>query len=569
MLNITVGVLDGFGLAMFLPLLQMVDGKMKMGEASGGNIGFIVDLLNRFGIELTLLKVLLIIVLFFAAKGLVQYTQAVYSATLLQSFIKRIRIRNIANLTGLDYKYFITSDVGRIQNTLTGEVDRVSRAYQTYFNSFQSGVMVIVYMTFAFFVDWKFAIMVSMGGMSTNFIYRTIYKNTKGSSKKVTRESNIFQGLIIQAVANFKYLKATGRLKYYSKKLEHQVNNIEHNNLKIGVSNAVMASTREPLIIFVVSAVIFLQTTLIGSPLSVILISLLFFYRALNALMILQTSWNTFLGLSGSLSNMTSFTEELQNHQEKNAKVQLKKFESEILLKDVSFSYDKQRILSDINLRIVKNETLAFVGESGSGKTTLINLLSGLFPPTEGQMIIDGVTREDLDVGSYQNRIGYITQDPVVFNDTIYNNVTLWAEKNAENLTRFHEACQKAAIAGFIASLSEKEETELGNNGINLSGGQKQRISIARELFKEIDILILDEATSALDSSTESEIQENLEQLKGSFTILVIAHRLSTVKNADNIVFLRSGKILRMDTFEGLTESLPDFKNMVDLQEIG
>ncbi len=568
MLNISVGVLDGFGLAMFLPLLQMVDGKMKRGD-EGGNIGFIVEWLNRFGIELTLLKVLLIIVLFFAAKGLVQYTQAVYSATLLQSFIKRIRIRNINNLTGLDYKYFITSDVGRIQNTLTGEVDRVSRAYQTYFNSFQSGVMVVVYMTFAFFVDWKFAIMVSLGGMSTNLIYRTIYKNTKGSSKKVTRESNIFQGLIIQAVANFKYLKATGRLKYYSRKLEHQVDNIEHNNLKIGVSNAIMASTREPLIIFVVSAVIFLQTTLIGSPLSVILISLLFFYRALNALMILQTSWNTFLGLSGSLSNMTSFTEELQNHQEKNAAVELKKFESEIVLEDVSFSYDKHQILSGINLRINKNETLAFVGESGSGKTTLINLLSGLFPPSSGQMLVDGVSRDSLNIGSYQNRIGYITQDPVIFNDTIYNNVTLWSEKNPENLRRFNEACQKAAIAGFISSLPEKEEGELGNNGINLSGGQKQRISIARELFKDIDILILDEATSALDSSTESEIQENLEQLKGSFTILVIAHRLSTVKNADNIVYLRSGKILRMDSFEGLVESVPDFKNMVDLQEIG
>ena len=169
---------------------------------------------------------------------------------------------------------------------------------------------------------------------------------------------------------------------------------------------------------------------------------------------------------------------------------------------------------------------------------------------------------------SYQKRIGYIAQEPVVFSDTIFNNITFWDSPNEENIKRFQKAIEQASIKKFIEELPEKENTLLGNNGINLSGGQKQRISIARELYKEIDILILDEATSALDSETEREIQENIDKLKGNYTIVIIAHRLSTIKSADVICLMDQGRLSDQGNFDELIIKSDKFKRMVELQEI-
>jgi subfamily B ATP-binding cassette protein MsbA len=154
----------------------------------------------------------------------------------------------------------------------------------------------------------------------------------------------------------------------------------------------------------------------------------------------------------------------------------------------------------------------------------------------------------------------------VIFSDTVFNNVTFWAEKNEENTKRFWEALERAHIADFIRELTESENSMLGSNGILVSGGQKQRISIARELYKDIDILIMDEATSALDSESEKIIQENIDSLKGRITLLIVAHRLATIKNVDKVVLLHKGQIIGLDGFRELLSQSSVFKRMVDLQ---
>jgi len=196
----------------------------------------------------------------------------------------------------------------------------------------------------------------------------------------------------------------------------------------------------------------------------------------------------------------------------------------------------------------------------------LINLITGILSPTKGQVIVDEIDLENIKKSSYQSRIGYITQEAVIFNDTIFNNVSFWDEPTAVNQLRFDEALRKAAIYDFVDGLPQKGSAMLGSNGINISGGQKQRISIARELYKEIDFLLMDEATSALDSETEKTIKDNIARLHGKYTIIIVAHRLSTVKNADVIVLLQKGKIIATGNFESLLKN-PLFEKMVQLQE--
>jgi subfamily B ATP-binding cassette protein MsbA len=296
--------------------------------------------------------------------------------------------------------------------------------------------------------------------------------------------------------------------------------------------------------------------------------SLLFFYRALSSLTILQTNWNQFLMVSGSMNNIQEFLLDMAGKKESNGFTELTRLNESIKLNDLTFFYGDTLILDKINLHIPRNKSIAFVGESGSGKSTLVNVLAGLLKAKQGQMLVDEFPIEDLVKETYQKRIGYITQEPVIFNDTIFNNVTLWAEKSELNLAKYRKALEYSSILEYVNTLPEGESTFLGHSGISLSGGQRQRLSIARELFKDVDVLIMDEATSALDSETEFAIKESLNLLHGKLTIISVAHRLSTIKNADTVVFMEKGKILGSGKFDELYQKLPKFKRMVDFQEL-
>ncbi|PVY43032.1 ABC transporter ATP-binding protein [Pontibacter virosus] len=566
-LSVVVGLLDGFGLTMFLPLLQMVNEDSNVDADGLGNLSFIVTTIESLGIDLTISSILIVILFFFSLKGIVKFFEAYYKVNVQQYFIKKLRFKSFDKLSNYNYKSFVTVDSGRIQNTLSSEVARVSTAYQSYLGTIQAGLMVIVYISLALLSNPRFAILVAIGGMLSNLVYKRIYTRTKETSKKITSLGHEYQNLLIQNIAFYKYLKATGYIHNYNIKLRKSIAQIEATHRQIGFYNSILLASREPLVISVVVIVIIIQVSFFSENLGLIILSLLFFYRSLNSLMTLQTQWNNFLNVSGSLSNMTSFMEELSQSQEKNGSTELQEFKEYIQTDKLSVSYDGTKVLDDITLKIYKNKTVAFVGESGSGKTTLINVLAGLIPLDSGNITIDGCFISNIYLPSYRKRIGYITQEPVIFSDSVYNNVTLWADKTNENLARFWETLKKAAISDFVLDLPDRENSPLGNNGILISGGQKQRLSIARELYKDIDILIMDEATSALDSETEKIIQDNINALKGEYTILIVAHRLSTIKEADKVILLDKGRITGEGNFEQLLTVSQKFRNMATLQE--
>ena len=568
-LSVAVSFLDGLGLTMFFPLLQVVGVEAVGSESSDlGNLTYLMDGIESLGISLTLGSVLIIMLVFFTFKGVAFYFSYVYRIILQQSFIRKLRVNLLDGLNRMSFKRFILSDAGRIQNTLSGEVNSVSTSFNAYFASFEQVIMLVVYIGFAFFLDAKFALLVCLGGGLTHFLYKIIYKKTTVASYSLTEYNNVFQGQIIQHVGNFKYLKASGRVNAYGDRLKETVSNIEESRKRMGILSSIGGAAREPLMVGIIVLVIFIQIKFLEGNLGTMLISLMFFYRGLSALVSLQQSWNSYLGVSGSMANMQSFLQLLKETREEDGTVKVDQFKEKISLEKVGFSYGETKILKNIHLDISKNESIAFVGESGSGKTTLVNLLAALLPESEGEIKVDGIPIKQLHKESYQKRIGYVSQDAVVFNDTIFNNVTFWAEPTPENWERFTQSIEKASLKEFLSELPEGAETLLGNNGINLSGGQKQRISIARELYKDIDILILDEATSALDSETEKVIQDSIESLQGNFTLLIVAHRLSTIRNVDRVVLMDKGEIVDMDSFDKLIQKQDRFRKMVELQEL-
>lgn len=571
MLSFFVGLMDGLGLAMFIPLLQLVDGGGEF-EASSENIGnlyYFIYALNLIGLSLNLTTVLLLILIFFCLKGVFRFMESYFSVVLTINFIKQVRIEAVRKISELNYKFFIKLDSGKIQNTLSGEIERLRLSFVSYSSAIQSFISVMVYVGLAFLTNPQFALLVATGGVLSNFLYTRLYKKTKQTSREITSSSHVFHGLMIQQIHNFKYLRATGRVNFYGERINKIITDIAKGFKKIGFFNSLLASVKEPLSISVVVIVIFVQTYFFDSELGPIILSLLFFYRSLNHLIVFQNNWNNFINYSGSLNNYKEFRVELEkNRLDYNKGLFVDKVET-VELNRVNFSYNNNPFLEEISLKIKKNQTIAFVGPSGSGKTTLSNIIAGLLPVEDGQLLVNGQSLKDSNIQQYQSRIGYITQEPAIFDDTLFNNITFWAEKNDQTVKRFKRSMEKAALTDFLESQEQKEDMILGSNGVMVSGGQKQRIAIARELYKEVDLLIMDEATSALDSSTEKEIQNYFEKLQGSFTIIVIAHRLSTIKNADSIYLLNEGKIVAHGDFYSLQNKSEEFKKMVDLQDFG
>ena len=552
---------------MFLPLLQMVNNSSTIEADSLGRLSFILNIFESSGIGFTLLNVLFIMSSFFLIKGVVYYIAGIYRVEVQESFIDRLRTNNLKGLNSLKYKSFVKSDVGRIQNTLTGEVDRVANSFKFYFRALQNAIMIMIYMVFAFLIDAQFAVLVTLGGLIANFIYKRFYTITKEASHQLTRETNNFQSLVIQNVSNYKYLKATGFIAVYQKKLLSYISRIRNSNRRIGRLDALLTAGREPLLVLIVVGIIYIQTTFLGSGLGPILISLVFFYRALNYLLQLQMDRNRFLAVSGSLVNITSFEKEMEANKAIPGEELINSPITNLSLKDVSFKYEDSLVLDSINLEIRMHQTIGVIGESGSGKTTLINILAGLFPVDKGKYLINGIDSNEVDLETFQRKIGYITQDSIIFNDSLFNNITFWGEKTKQNLNRFWKVIEKAALLDLVKSWPDKENESLGHNGINLSGGQKQRIAIARELYKDVEILILDEATSALDSETEMYIQQSIKNIKGSYTIIVISHRISMFRNIDKIFVLKGGEICVSGSFKELVDKSNYFRKLLELQK--
>ena len=241
----------------------------------------------------------------------------------------------------------------------------------------------------------------------------------------------------------------------------------------------------------------------------------------------------------------------------------LDKINGDFEFRDVSFSYNEDKVvLKNINFKIHANETVAFVGKSGSGKSTIFSLLNRLYSIDSGEILIDNININDLTKDSIRNNMSIITQNPYIFNFSIRDNLKLVKDDMTDE--EMVEACKLACLHDFIMTLKDGYDTIVGEGGITLSGGQRQRLAIARALLKKTEIILFDEATSALDNETQASIQKAINNMKGEYTILIIAHRLSTVIDSDRIILIDDGKILDEGTHDELIKNNEFYKKLYE-----
>ena len=247
---------------------------------------------------------------------------------------------------------------------------------------------------------------------------------------------------------------------------------------------------------------------------------------------------------------------------EKFGSISIEKLNGNIEFKNVSFSYDRLKVLKNMSFEIKEKEKVAFVGKSGAGKTTIFNLITKLYDTNKGEILLDGHNIDDLTCSTIRNNMSIITQSPYIFNFSIKDNLLL-AKENA-TMKEIREACKMACIDDYIMSLPKKYDTMVGENGVTLSGGQRQRLSIARALLVKSEIILFDEATSALDNETQRNIKKAINNLNGKYTVLIIAHRLSTIIDSDKIYVVDDGKIIDCGTHKELLERCEYYKELYD-----
>ena len=393
----------------------------------------------------------------------------------------------------------------------------------------------------------------------------SIYLFTKYSRKIIhsTFEAHQFNNrkknnYILQALNVFRETKVVGKENFFLNEIKELNNKIKFLDLRIAKIIVTRRIFFETVLILITTSTIIYMILQNQSKEEIVIKMSIFVLSAMRLLPIALDITTTFNEVFASKASIEVVRKDISLLEKQNLKdsSKLKQFKRNIVFEKVFFKYDQtdKFVLKNINLAINKGKQIAFVGPSGSGKTTIIDLIIGLLKPTKGSILVDGKSVVDKnDVWTY--KIGYIPQDIYITNDTILKNVALGYREEDVNIKRVTQVLKIAQLYDFVMKTEEGLNSFIGENGLKISGGQKQRLGIARALYHRPEILIMDEATAALDNKTEKEFINTLKSLPKSITIIMIAHRLTTVENCDQVIFIHNGEIIDKGTLKELKKN--------------
>ncbi len=557
-------IFEGIGISLFYPILK--------NGVSGDDVisKKILLFMNYFNLDysLTLMLKIIFVVLFIRAFLLI--CQRWYNAWLMSGISASLQLQIVKGYFDVDYTYVLGQKSGYVVNALARELPQVSAAYKMFSAILSSLVITTVYLSIPLLLNLQATLYLLAFGCLMLVIMVPINRILKRNSLKNSDLSGILQNYVIQSLSFYKYLKSTNNFSRIISKIEKNIEKVRRiQYLESGPLDAVPHYGLEFVAFSLVIVMIYFQSVVYQNDVDSQLFILLLLYRGVSVLLGLQMYYRKLLTYAGSIevyNNLKSGVDTNKEVLNKNG-VQAN-FNNKIIFEKVSFNYNKvgSNTLKDIDIVIKPKSTVGIVGDSGSGKSTLMSLLTGILKPDNGVLKIGKLAYKDHNILDIRSKIGYVTQENIIFNDTIFNNISLWDE-NTSNL-KIEESAKKALAYDFIMDQPKKFEQQLGDNGINLSGGQRQRITIARELFKNSEILVFDEATSALDSESEKNVQESIDQLKGKKTILIISHRLFTLKCCDIIYVLNKGKVVDSGNFNELLTTSDEFKKMFNIQKL-
>ena len=518
------------------------------------------------------LKVLCLTILFvFFIKNIFLYLKNILLYMVQLNIVKDIRDKLYIHIQGLSLGYFHKEKTGSITSTIINDVEQLQSSLSIAFQKlFVEPINILIFATLLFIISWKLAliaiIIVPLAGIAIIAIGKSIRRKSRRTQKKI---SHIMQ-ILGETLSSIRIVKAFVNEKEEIKKFSKETANYLNLHLKRARLDLIAAPITESFGVVIGVILLWYGGTEVIMQKGLIPEDFIRFILILFSILgpIKQMSNVNIKIQAGAASAERIFRlldTEPQIVEIKNP-IKLDKFKTSLEFKDVHFEYQEgsELVLDSISFKINKGEVVALVGPSGSGKSTIADLIPRFYDATSGEITIDGNNIKNISLSSLRNNMGIVTQEVILFNDSIRNNISYAQGDKSDDLVK--EAARAANALDFIENTPNGFETVVGERGVKLSGGQKQRIAIARALLKNPSILILDEATSALDTESEKNVQTAIESLMKDRTALVIAHRLSTVQKADKIIVIENGKVAETGSHETLFEKNGIYRRLYDLQ---
>jgi len=493
--------------------------------------------------------------------------------------LRDLRKQLYDKILSLPMGYFTAARRGDVISRMTNDVNEVEASMMSALDIlFKNPIMIILYLATMFVISWQLTLFVMALLPIAIFFIGRIGRSLKRASTKGQEQNAEILSSIDETLLGLRVVKGFNAQEKQRSRFDRLINATRATFNRINRRYYLAHPLSEFLGTALIAVILWFGGTLILQnnatiDASTFIYYLVIFYSIINPAKDLSKA---FYGVRRGMASLERIDAILntQSNIEEPAAPQPVRFDSQIAFEKVSFAYQPEReVLTGIDLVITKGKTVALVGQSGSGKTTLTDLLPRFYDPTEGTVTIDGTDIRRFSTHDLRDWMGIVSQEPILFNDTVYNNITFGVDttRPAPDGGTWQQAVERAArIANaheFISEMPDGYDTVIGDRGSRLSGGQRQRLSIARAILKNPPILVLDEATSALDSESEKLVQEALEHLMKDRTTLVVAHRLSTIKHADLICVVHEGRIVERGTHDELYALGGYYTKLVDMQK--
>lgn len=516
-----------------------------------------------------LLFVIVIIISLFFIKNIFNYLAMYFITFLRNGVLMDLRNELYRKTTTLPLYFFSKKKKGDLMARISSDVMELQHSFLSILELIIRDPLTIIFSLIVMFsFSVKLTLFVLIFIPLSGGVISQIGKSLKRKSESVQKEQGEFLSLLEETLGGIKIIKAFNGQNTFVKKFTHSTQRFFDFSNKLLNRQNLASPVSEFLGIVVISVLLWFggKMVLIEQSLNgaIFLSYLGLAYNILTPAKGISKAYYNIKKGDAAAMRVLEILEAKDDMEDAPNALEIKTLEKEISFKNISFSYEQNKILENFSLEIKKGQTVALVGPSGSGKSTVANLINRFYDINKGDLTLDGMPIDKIKKKSLYKLTGMVTQDSILFNDSVRNNIVLG---NPEaSLREIKEAAKIANADEFIEKLDQGYDTVIGEGGNKLSGGQKQRLSIARAILKDPDILILDEATSALDTASEKLVQEALENLMKNRTSLVIAHRLSTIQKADLIVVLNQGKIIEKGTHKKLIAQKSVYKNLVELQ---